>query len=91
MKNWGLDQIGFTVVPTLFFDMTKAKALYQNLNTVIYEKFCSCLSISICTYKHHHDQGGCNVGRGRGPTTHEMVVCTSHHIPAIQIWHQNPV
>ena len=28
MKNWGLDQIGFTVVPTLIFDMTKAKALY---------------------------------------------------------------
>ena len=29
MKNWGLDQIGFTVVPTLIFDMTKAKALYR--------------------------------------------------------------
>ena len=29
MKNWGLDQIGFTVVPTLIFDMTsKARALY---------------------------------------------------------------
>ena len=28
MKNWGLDQIGFTVDPTLIFDMTKAKALY---------------------------------------------------------------
>ena len=28
MKNWGLDQIGFTVVPTLIFDMTKAKARY---------------------------------------------------------------
>ena len=26
MKNWGLGQIGFTVVPTLIFDMTKAKA-----------------------------------------------------------------
>ena len=40
MKNWGLDQIGFTVVPTLIFDMTKAKALYlQNkcLEYLVYE------------------------------------------------------
>ena len=36
MKNWGLDLIGFTVVPTLIFDMTKAKALY-----VPCEKQCS--------------------------------------------------
>ena len=30
MKNWGLDQTGFTVVPTLIFDTTKAKALYAD-------------------------------------------------------------
>ena len=29
MKNGGLDPIGFPVVPTLIFDMTKAKALYE--------------------------------------------------------------
>ena len=28
MKKWGLDPIGFTVVPTLIFDTTEAKALY---------------------------------------------------------------
>ena len=31
MKNWGLDQIGFTIDPTLIFDMTKANALYVKL------------------------------------------------------------
>ena len=29
MKNWDLDPIGVAVVPTLIFDTTKAKALYN--------------------------------------------------------------
>ena len=39
MKNWGLDQIGFTVDPTLIFDMTKAKALYVTKSCQITKNF----------------------------------------------------
>ena len=46
MKNWGLDQIGFTVVPTLIFDMTKAKALHQKYMIFIFYKSHSVISKS---------------------------------------------
>ena len=42
MKNWGLDQIGFTVVPTLIFDMTKAKALYHIRYSASHAKMSAC-------------------------------------------------
>ena len=41
MKNWGLDQIGFTVVPTLIFDMTKAKALYLPYSSLFFPIACT--------------------------------------------------
>ena len=53
MKNWGLDQIGFTVVPTLIFDMTKAKALYLSLEGEKKEPFFIFSLFLLCFSNNH--------------------------------------